>query len=749
MRTVTASTFARVKRVPASELAEVLTLQHGGEVSRAIGVEYEGPARMVAGSVDRWCFRFAARAAIGAGARLAIAHRWPSDWGRPQSRDRQAVDFVEVVPGADAALRWWPARLHTWHPFDHVLFVELDDALPAGHGVTVAFGGDPGGAGFRVQSFLEEGSPFSVRARLRDGEPWTEIAQHRIEVVGSSPARIVATAPSRVSEGAEVTLRVRIEDLWGNPATLPAPVAVEIRRADAPARQGEVFAGSASAIAIGAVPRGTTRVHVAAPSLGLACTSNPIECGVDAAATPVYWADLHAQSVIGCGARSIDAYYAHARDFAALDACSHQANCFLVSTAEWSETARSSTRHHLPRRFVTLLGFEWSAASALGGDHNVYFPGDDGELRRCSHEFLRDRQDVATDLPHVEDFHRHYRALRPLVAVHVGGRTANLQWHEPVLERLLEVHSTHATSEWFLHEALSRGYRMGVIAGSDGVDGRPGSSHPGHMGVRNLRGGLTAILAPELTREHLWDALQRRHCYATTGARILLDFRQGDAVMGDDVVVGRGASSLGGFTVHVEGTAGVERVDFFRDDACIDHVDHFAASPSARLRVAWNGTSAPGNWQRARMRWDGLLRVEGAVIDRVEGYAFDTPDEGITGHDRDHVAWRSVTAGDWDGVVLDLSAREGVLSFVSEPLTARVPLCEIGRTGREIALTGPARRLELRWLPQEPPRCRTQVAFCDASPLPGTHAYWVRVRQDDGEFAWSSPIFVTMTEAGS
>lgn len=734
--------------MPVLDLAEVLTLQHGGPVARAIGFEYQGPARMVAGSLDHWSFRFVARAAIDAGARLAIAHRWPSDWGRPQSRDRQAVDFLEAVPGADTALRWWPARLHTWHPFDHVLFVELDDALPAGADVTVRFGGGPGGAGFRVQSYLEEGSPFSVRARLRDGEPWTEIAQHRIEVVGASAARIVAVAPSRVSEAAEVTLRIRIEDRWGNPATLPAPVTLEIGRAGAPDRHAELFGGSASQIAIGQVPRGTTRVHVAAPSLGLACTSNPIECGVDPAATPVYWADLHAQSVIGCGARSIDAYYAHARDFAALDACSHQANCFLVSTAEWDETARSSRRHHLPHRFVTLLGFEWSAASALGGDHNVYFPGDDGELRRCSHEFLSDRRDVATDLPHVEDFHRHYRASRPLVAVHVGGRTANLQWHEPVLDRLLEVHSTHATSEWFLHEALARGYRMGVIAGSDSVDGRPGNSHPGHMGVRNLRGGLTAILAPELTREALWDALERRHCYATTGARILLDFRHGDAVMGDDVVAPRGAASLA-FSVNIEGTAGIESVDFFRDDVRIDRVDRFAKPPSTRLRVAWNGTSAPGNWQRARMRWDGLLRIEGETIDKVEGYAFDTPDEGITGHARDHVTWRSITAGDWDGVVLDLSAREGDLAFVTEPLTARVPLREIGMAGREIALANPARRLELRWLPQEAPGCGARLAFTDASPLAGTHAYWIRVRQVDGEFAWSSPIFVTMTEADS
>ena len=80
------------------------------------------------------------------------------------------------------------------------------------------------------------------------------------------------------------------------------------------------------------------------------------------------------------------------------------------------------------------------------------------------------------------------------------------------MERLIEVHSTHATSEWFLLEALERGYRMGVIAGSDGVDGRPGASYPGHMNVRNVGGGLTAFVLPELSREALLPAMLDRRC---------------------------------------------------------------------------------------------------------------------------------------------------------------------------------------------------------------------------------------------
>ena len=50
----------------------------------------------------------------------------------------------------------------------------------------------------------------------------------------------------------------------------------------------------------------------------LVASSNPIEVGAVLDAQ-LYWGDLHAQSSIGCGSRSIDAYFAHARDFAAMN----------------------------------------------------------------------------------------------------------------------------------------------------------------------------------------------------------------------------------------------------------------------------------------------------------------------------------------------------------------------------------------------------------------------------------------------
>jgi hypothetical protein len=703
-------------------------------------VSYAGASVVTAGSRVTFSVAVTADFALPPGALLGLARRWPSDWGIPQSSDPAAADFVRVAAAPGRMLRWWYARQHLWHPFDHVLFVSLPEGLAAGERITVSFGDRTRGSpGFTVQTFIEEASPLSVRLLLEPDSTWSELAHPAVEVVGASPHRLLLTAPSRVPLGKSFDLHLRVEDEWGNPSALSGivhigePIDVDVTL---PACGWLRFAATLSEPGVHRLAARSDGV----PSLD--ASSNPIEVSA-ALDTQLYWGDLHAQSSIGCGSRSIDAYYAHARNFAATDFGSHQANCFLVSNDEWRETQAATARAQQDGRFVTLLGVEWSGASTQGGDHNLYFPGDEAALRRCSHEFVSDKSDKASDLPHIEDVYAHYRGTDTLVAVHVGGRTADLRWHEPTLDRLVEVHSTHATSEWFLLDALKRGYRMGVVAGSDGVDGRPGASHPGHMGVRNVRGGLTAVAMPDLTREDLWSALRSRHCYATTGERILLTLTAGTASMGDEIRV----SQMPAFDVAVEGTASIETIDFFRDDLRVASVDPMSASTawSNSVRVAWTGATAPGNWQRARMQWDGELRVAGARIQAVHPWAFDTPDEGLRAISGMRVAWRSLTAGDWDGLVLDLDRIDGAeLTFVTAPMTLQSRIHDLGAHPRTFDGSAPTRRVELRRLPATMPPLSWRGRFDDHDPVEGAHAYWVRVRQADGAYAWSTPIFVTL-----
>jgi hypothetical protein len=696
---------------------------------RAGSVALAGPNPVVAGMSGTWTATFrAGPEGLPPGSAVAFVRRWPSDWDVPQCQSPDRPGYTSLDFGQPCRHRWRTRRSIEWHPFDHVFEIDLLDALAPEAGFAARFN-------LRAQTFIEEASPLSVRVRAGQGE-WVEIGVLDVEVVGAPVHRGVLVAPGDVVAGEPFELALRLEDAWGNPASPAARPAISgAQVADLPDLPG-VLRWTARIAAPGTV-------RLSAVGGPAAATSNPVRVHAAAPSGRLYWGDIHAQCLIGCGARTIDAFFSHARDYARIDFASHQANCFLVSSPEWQETEEVTARHHAPGRFVSLLGLEWSADTAKGGDRNLYFPGDAAPITRCSHEYVDDKSDLGSDLPQAEDLHAKYRGTKTLIALHVGGRTTDLRRHEPSLERLIEVHSTHATSEWFMFEALERGYRMGVTAGSDGVDGRPGASHPGHQAVRNVRGGLVAVSLPDLTREALWAALAARNCYATTGERIRLEFSADGKPMGSEW----DARIPPLLSIAVAGTAPLEAVEVFRGTMPIHSVALRPADAklSDRVRIAWRGASAPGNFSRARMRWDGTATLSAGRFSDVEGYAFDTPDEGLVSTASDRIEWRSMTGGDWDGVIVRVDApAAAVLSVHTPQISASVPVGSLAAGPARFADELPLREMEIRRLPVDPGPTDWQGTFRDPAGRPGWNAYWVRVRQWDGAFAWSSPIFVRL-----
>src|ERR1019366_7508687 len=61
-----------------------------------------------------------------------------------------------------------------------------------------------------------------------------------------------------------------------------------------------------------------------------------------------------------------------------------------------------------------------------------------------------------------------------------------------------------------------------VLANSDGHKGRPGACYPG-ASFFGSQGGLTCFVAPQLSRDAIFEAMRRRHHYATTGNRMILN----------------------------------------------------------------------------------------------------------------------------------------------------------------------------------------------------------------------------------
>ena len=112
---------------------------------------------------------------------------------------------------------------------------------------------------------------------------------------------------------------------------------------------------------------------------------------------------------------------------------------------------------------------------------------------------------------------------------HIGGRYADIKMaHDARIERSVEVHSDWGTFEWLIQDALEQGYRIGILANSDGHKGRHGASHPG-ASLFGAYGGLSCLLASELSRAGLVrrpaPAPSLRHHRLPHGARDARQFR--------------------------------------------------------------------------------------------------------------------------------------------------------------------------------------------------------------------------------
>lgn len=214
--------------------------------------------------------------------------------------------------------------------------------------------------------------------------------------------------------------------------------------------------------------------------------------------------------------------------------------------------------------FAVLPAVEFTGARHPGPGHkNVYFEGEPpAELPEHTIENLRAM---------VED--------HPAIVIphHVGFTGWDIEHHDAEFQPLWEICSVHGVYEedepdtvfiprddailkgHTLRAALDAGHRFGFCAGADdhGLLWHHGATprrDPSHT-------GLTAVLAESAERGEILAGLRGRRCYATSGARILLDVALDDAPMGSDIE----ARASGELRIHAHGTAAIARVDIVRN----------------------------------------------------------------------------------------------------------------------------------------------------------------------------------------
>lgn len=734
-------------------------------------------APVVAGSWQSLTITYTAGAyGIDDSGSLRLCFRFASDQSTPQFDRPDGPGYTVITASNGAVLQARFDPKGNVRPWDKTLYVKVVNGyLLPGDTITIRLGvTDHGGPGMRMQTFCEESYEFRLLVDPVATFNYQPLpVQPAIAIVPGPPVRHLATVPSRVRQGAPFWLHLKGEDLWGNPsdqceidlypeASAPVVGLPDVIRLRPGARSLRLDALHPS----GAGPLSLTFRDADG---AVVCSANPLEVvAADTALLP-FWVDLHGQSEETIGTGSAYEYFAFARDLAPVDATGHQGNDFQITKAFWTHLDQLTDDFEVPGRFLAVPGYEWSGNTGLGGDRNVFFPTTGRQIRRSSHALLSDQSDIDTDAHTAADLFRAFAENGEFDVVcyaHCGGRYADIAAaHDGRFEKSVEVHSSWGTFEWLLHDAFELGYRVGVVANSDGHKGRPGASYPG-ASMFGAIGGLTCLLMPELSRTALFECQRRRRHYGTSGGptgRPLIDlaarFDQPGTIYHDDPALGPatgypGDAALIGDIVHLpEGSchisgriaaaAPIERIDIFNGRELVKTISPHAPAPeSTRLRILWEGAEYRGRFRQ--VIWDGGATVTGNAITRVAPVNFFNPDREVAQQGSNAVAWKALTTGNIGGVDLWLeSPAAGQLSITTPLVEATVDIASIRADATVFDRSASLPRwLKVYRLPEA-----LHQRGCDFDcPIPlrptGDNPIHIRVTQEDGTLAWTSPIYV-------
>jgi hypothetical protein len=355
--------------------------------------------------------------------------------------------------------------------------------------------------------------------------------------------------------------------------------------------------------------------------------SNPVRVAT-AHDTRVFWGDIHLHSVLSDGSGDAERGYRFGRDVMALDVAAytdHDTMGFFIPP-QWQRDRMH--RDYFERlcaladefnddgAFVTLPAYEWTKQPNMGGHINVYFEDSaDATLvdslaadsRTYEGLWARLREwDRAHDSDVVTIPHHPAEAMYPFDFSAVD--------YDDDLAPLVEVYSQWGSSErsaragndrpllmgqgevdedgHYVQDAHCLGYKVGMLGGADFHGPSPGHSliharphlpslrewRQGGLGWGNIwrvwdersyPGGLSAFLAPELSRASIFDALRSRSVYATTQPdRILVDFRVNgvDVAAQTDAVVVDSPDAVREVTVEVAGTEPIASVEVVKNN---------------------------------------------------------------------------------------------------------------------------------------------------------------------------------------
>ena len=696
---------------------------------------------------------------------LKISFRSASDQTPPQFDQPKAPGYTTVTASNGARLNASYSKNSNIRPWGNTLHIKCLNFLSEGDTITVRLGDKSGGSpGTRMQTFREYAHEYRVHVDAFATYDFVVLPPERQPIIALLPgpvARHIAILPTLRQVGEDFALGLKAEDLWGNPTdadqadyTLHSSMPVE----GLPKRISMIKAidGVLRLEGLRVKHEGDLRVEMLNDAGQCVARSNSLRLQ-DVCDTRHYWSDMHGQSGETVGTNTARQYFAFGRDKALIDICGHQGNDFQITDSFWANLNQLTAEFDEPGRFLAVPGYEWSGNKTVGGDHNVWYRTEGRPIYRAHRALvMEDSTDENVCLDAKELFAR-LKDEDALVVAHVGGRYADISFaHDAKLEPSVEVHSAWGTFDWIFEDARKAGYRVGIVAASDGHKGRVGASYPG-AGKFGSLGGLTCHLMSSLDRDSLFSAFRRRRHYATTGCRPFIDVRVpylkdamcrvsdtesesvSTALIGD-ILTCKNDEAI--FTFDIAAQSGIERIDIKDGLTHLKRIqpESEARKIGSRLRIQCEGAEYRG---RGRLvNWDVEVKSDGPAIRKAAPINFWNSDNTVF-QDSHSVRWKNVTTGGFHAVDIWLEdATTGVLTVLVNGTEIAVDLRTLGTDDLIHDFGGLQKAIRLFRLPDTP----LANTYNDSLSVPLTHGeercLFLRVTFEDGHVAWTSPIYL-------
>jgi hypothetical protein len=514
-----------------------------------------------------------------------------------------------------------------------------------------------------------------------------------------------------------------------------------------------------------------------------------------------YFGDLHNHCGITFGLGSIEDAIRNAKQ--RLDFCSVTGHAFWTDMPEPNERIRHIIRFHQEGfeklkstwphalevfaqenqegRFVTFPSFE--IHSSQDGDRTILYRDDGGglfygdsiaDVERKAEELRRAGQELIV-FPHHISYQR-------------GRRGLNWDAFNPSLAPVVEIISLHGCSEnddsprptltpmgpsdgrSTMAYGLASGHFFGVIGGTDHHAGHPGS----------YGSGLTGVWARELSRKGIWEALLSRRTYAMTGDKVKLEVSINGYPMGSVIPPTRERE----IAIRVHAGDAIDYVDIVKNNGLLKRFSQYeiedrAADSQMRtklfLEVGWGHRNRQTDWEiDFGLSGGRILQIE----PRFRGHLVQSPLDRNGGPlqtffsswnqiDEKAVHFRTVTSGNpnpytntCQGICLEAetSPQAGVVLHVNRqkvvvPVRRLLEGAVTGTISEEIEseawrLHRAPLRHEYEW--------EAEYRDSDTTDLPGSgpnagveqpqereaDIYYVRIRQKNDQWAFSSPLKV-------